>query len=69
MTKIKENIYIQCFGLEKDTKDYVNQAKEDFIENGNKKSEIKTINIYIKPEDETVYYVVNDTFEGKIPLY
>ena len=32
------------------------------------KSKIKTIEIYIKPEDKAVYYVVNGDFSDKIDL-
>jgi hypothetical protein len=33
-----------------------------------KASELQTINLYLKPEDNAAYYVLNDTFMGKIDL-
>ena len=41
---------------------------KNYVEAGNKKSSIKTMETYVKVEDNTVYYVVNDTFRGHVVL-
>ena len=35
---------------------------------GKVKGKIKTVEIYIKPEDKAVYYVINSDFSDKIEL-
>lgn len=35
---------------------------------GKVKGKIKTVEIYSKPEDKTVYYVINSDFSNKIEL-
>ena len=41
-------------------------CKADF--KANNKGTVKTLNVYIKPEDNAAYYVVNDTVNGKVDL-
>ena len=51
----KANIFIQYLGTEVSSADLVEKAKTD---SGVKSP--KTVNIYVKPEENTVYYVVDD---------
>ncbi len=51
-------IMIQFAGKEIAAKDILAQAKEAFTK-ANKDTEIKTIEIYVKPEEHAAYYVVN----------
>lgn len=36
---------------------------------GNDASGIRLIQVYLKPTDFTAYYVINNSYEGKIPLF
>lgn len=68
-SKIKENVYVQSFGRETNVNDVIARAKEAFINEGHRASEIKTISVYLKTEDDMAYYVVNDDFTDGVPLY
>lgn len=68
-SKIKENVYIQSLGRETNVNDVIARAKEAFINDGHRASEIKTISVYLKTEDDMAYYVVNDDFTDGVPLY
>ncbi|MDE6774827.1 MAG: hypothetical protein K2J37_00745 [Ruminococcus sp.] len=52
---VKANIFIQYLGAEVSSADLVEKAKTD---SGVKSP--KTVNIYVKPEENMVYYVVDD---------
>ena len=51
-------VYIQFAGQEIAAKDILEAAKKAFAE-ANKDVEIKTIELYVKPEEGAAYYVVN----------
>lgn len=57
---------VQFGGNEYDVDEIVAKAKAAF--KAESKAAIKTVNVYIKPEDNAAYYVVNDKAEGKIDL-
>lgn len=60
--KTSENVYIQHNGKEVSVADLLEKAK--------KLSEVKSpkdVNLYVKPDDNAVYYVVDDK-SGKIEL-
>ena len=63
----KKEMILQFKGMDYDTKDIMENIRVDIEENG-LVDEIETMTCYIKPEDQTVYYVVNGSVNGKIPL-
>lgn len=68
-TAMKQETYFQFGGLEITQSEIVEKAKEAFTaDTGKALKDIKTLNVYVKPEDLAVYYVVNDEFTGKISL-
>lgn len=67
--KEKETIYLQFGGKEIPTKDLIAQAHKIWTkELGNKASAIKSLKLYLKPEECAAYYVFNDVVTGKIEL-
>lgn len=46
----------------------VEDIKMDLLARNVKDSEIEKVNIYIKPEENTAYYVVNDSINGQVGL-
>ena len=46
-----------------------NKVKAQFVAEGHRAGCIKTLNIYIKPEDYKAYYVINDKFTGSVDLF
>ena len=62
----KEEIFVQYNQHEIRTTDIMDKAKDDYLRKGNKLSDIKEIQVYIKPSDNAAYYVVNHSETGKI---
>lgn len=68
-TAVKETVYLQYLGKEINKEDLTNQVKEIWTgELGRKASELKTLALYLKPEENAAYYVINDDVSGKLPL-
>ena len=67
--EIKETIYLQYLGKEIDKDDIVKKVKEIWTKELKKKvGDIKTISIYLKPEENAAYYVVNGDVTGSVEL-
>lgn len=62
-------ISIQHEGKECDMKDVSDRVKAAFVSTGHELTEIKSLKIYIKPEDNAAYYVVNDEMDGRVVLF
>lgn len=64
----KKNVVIQYQGRERQQENLMALIRRDILEHGMKDEEIEKVDIYIKPEEQTVFYVVNDTVDGRIPF-
>lgn len=64
----KTKIVLQFDGYEFDTKDMIAAVKKEWTKAKHKISEIKTMEVYMKPEDHAVYYVINGETSGKVEL-
>ncbi len=62
----KETIKVQYGADEYDFAEIRKAVEADY--KGKVKGKIKTVEIYIKPEDKAVYYVINSDFSDKIEL-
>ena len=60
-TAAKTALYVQYEGKEVSEKDLIAAAKKAYTKLGNKASDIKSLDIYVKPEEGVAYYVVNGT--------
>ena len=67
--KIKEQILLQYQGQEADVTAITATIKQAWKDAGNKVSDIATLNAYVKPEEGMIYYVINDSQEGKVALF
>ncbi|SKB95830.1 hypothetical protein SAMN06296386_110113 [Lachnospiraceae bacterium] len=65
---MKEEFTIQFAGREKTEEDLMNEAHKAWTSAGNKADELKSCSLYIQPETEKVYYVMNDEFKGDFAL-
>lgn len=62
---IKASIQLQFAGKEYTQEDLIKIAKDVWQFDLNEKLEdIKTIQLFVKPEEEIAYYIINDTVEG-----
>lgn len=62
----KKNVIIQFQGRERNEEHILGLIRNDAYEKGVKDEEIEIIDVYIKPEESTVFYVINKTIEGSI---
>ncbi|MEE0419616.1 MAG: DUF6465 family protein [Lachnospiraceae bacterium] len=66
---IKETVFLQYGGKEISNEDVVKKVKEIWTKTlKNKVGDIKTISIYLKPEENMAYYVINDDVTGSVEL-
>lgn len=64
--EIKTEIVLQYGEKEVNTKDMVAAVKKEWTKAKRKVSDIKSMELYVKPEDYAVYYVINGDITGKI---
>ena len=62
---MKPEIYVQYQDGEGDVSAIIAAAREQFRE-VKKRTRITDMKVYIKPEERAAYYVINDTFDGKV---
>ncbi len=63
-----EEIYLQFHGQEIFTKEILERAKQAYVSEGHRESSIKSIRLYIKPEENMAYYVINEKIAGGVTL-
>lgn len=65
---IKE-VYIQYRELEGRMDQIEQRIYDQFCQQGHQMSEIKKLQIYVKPQDFTAYYMINDSIAGKVGIF
>ena len=45
------------------------KVKAQYVAEGHKASSIKTLNVYVKPEERSAYYVINGDVTGRVDLF
>lgn len=67
--EMKPEVFIQYQGKEAIVADAVEKAKAEFVADGHRVSSIKSLQIYLKPEEYAAYYVINQKFAGRVDLF
>lgn len=62
----QKNIVVQYQNKDRNTKELLNQIREDALSKGVSESDFNRVDVYIKPEEHKVFYVVNDNINGSI---
>lgn len=57
--EIKTSVFVQYLDKEVSTDELADKVKAAYAALGNKKTDIKTMEIYVKPEESAAYYVIN----------
>lgn len=66
---VKEEVYLQCFGKEINKDDLMKTVKEIWTKQmKNKVGDMKSVALYLKPEENKAYYVINGDVTGSIEL-
>ena len=66
---LNTEVYVQWLGKEVSEKDIVDSIKKIWTEEmGKKEKDLKDVKIYIKPEENAAYYVINGDVTGAVGL-
>lgn len=65
---MKTSYYVEFGGKKVAEADIVKKAKKTFTSMGYKVVDIKSMQLYVKVEENAVYYVFNDTIQGHFIL-
>lgn len=65
----KADVFVQFGGNEVAAKDVLTRVKEAYVAGGHKHSDIKSVQVYIKPEENAAFYVINAKEEGRVDLF
>lgn len=66
---VKYEVLIQYDGLESNLSEIYERVKNTYVASGHDIESFEQIKLYIKPQDFTAYYVVNDDYTGKVGLF
>lgn len=67
--EVKPEVFVQFQGQEAVIEEVVEKAKKQFVEEGHRASSIKSIQVYLKPEEFAAYYVINQKHAGRVNLF
>lgn len=67
--ELKPEVFIQYQGRESVVADAIEKAKAEFVADGHRVSSIKSLQVYLKPEEYAAYYVINEKFAGRVDLF
>ena len=65
---VTEEVYLQYAGKEFSSADLTAKVKEIWKEMGKKAADLKDIKVYVKPEENAAYYVINNEQTGSFGL-
>ena len=49
--------------------DVVERIKNEYVAQGHRVSSIKSLKVYVKPEERSAYYVINEKTQGRVDLF
>lgn len=61
-------MFIEFKGNKIEQKQLTKLAKDIWVEQGNKVKDLKTLDLYYKPEESTCYYVINGDVTGSFNI-
>lgn len=67
--EIATEVILQYREYEVNMDDVTARVKAHYLAKGHKEDSIENVQIYVKPEDFTAYYVINDGVVGKVNLF
>ncbi|MCI8318515.1 MAG: hypothetical protein HFG96_08330 [Lachnospiraceae bacterium] len=66
---VKETVYLQYLGKEINQNDLMKRVKEIWTKDMKQKTgDLKSVTLYVKPEENMVYYVLNNDVTGSIGI-
>lgn len=65
---MKTTFYVEYYGKQIDEATLIKTAKSKWTDSGRKVSDLKSLNLYIKPEENMAYYVFNEDENGSFSI-
>ena len=65
---MKTSLYIEYYEKQISEADLIKTAKSIWTDSGKKASDLKSLSVYLKPEDNKAYYVFNDNETGSFDI-
>ena len=65
---MKKDVFVEFYGEQEREADLIAEAKKIWEASGNKLEKLTSIKLFLKPEDDRVYYVFNGTDTGSFPI-
>ena len=62
-------VFVEFYGQQSSVESVEERVKAAFVAQGHKAGTIKSLKIYLKPEEQAAYYVINDKFAGRVDLF
>lgn len=69
VANVQEEIFVQFGNQEVFAADVVERVKAAYIAEGHGAESVEKVRVYIKPEENMIYYVVNDEYASGISLF
>jgi hypothetical protein len=67
--ELKPEVFIQFYSSEAVVAEVIEKVKAKFVDEGHRASSIKSLQVYLKPEENAAYYVINQKTAGKVDLF
>lgn len=65
----KAEVVLQYRNLECNMETVMERIYEQYTRKGYDAEDIEKLQVYVKPEDFAAYFVINDAYDGKVPLF
>lgn len=65
---MKSTFYLEFYGKQLDQAALVKTAKSIWTKSGKKAAELNSLKLYVKPEENMVYYVFNEDETGSFSI-
>ena len=65
---MKTSVYVEFYGEQVSQEELVAAAEKIWEESGKKASDLKSIDLYVKPEEDRAYYVFNGDETGSFHI-
>ncbi len=67
-TEVKTELYVEFGGQQVFADKVIEDVKKTYAAQGGT-DEIKSVKVYLKPEEQAAYFVVNDTINGRMDVF
>ena len=67
--ELVSEVYVQFAGQEAKVDAVIERATQAYVADGHRASSIKSLQVYLKPEESAAYYVINSKYAGKVDLF